>query len=320
MEEKRFYAIQQQGRKAELAIFGPIRSIRWEENDVTAWNLLQELRALDADEIHVHINSPGGNVGEAFAIYNVLREHPARVTTYADGYVASAAIYAFLAGERRIANPVSAFYFHPVQMEAYGGPEDLRKAANAAELLTEQGLKAFQAAGVSEQTARELVERDDFAAPEEMVALGVATELGQQDSAEEAQQSILPMVTQILREHRKIRGTAERLALEQAAAETQRSGEEESEARKVAKLGGLAAEGLAEGLRKADENAEQKDERTGLRGFFDGLLRDLVQGTPEEGAGAPTGLLNDRTLRAEAEHGKEPENRLQAWLGLQRAE
>lgn len=210
MEEKKFYMIQQRGRIAELAIFGPIRSLQWEENDVTAWNVLQELRALDADEIHVHINCPGGNVGEGFAIYNVLREHPARVTTYSDGYVASAAIYPFLAGERRVANPVSAFFFHPVQMAANGSPKELRKVADQGDLLTAQGIRAFEAAGISTETARELVERDDFATPEEMVKLGVATELGRKERAEDVSQSILPMVAKMLRELREREKTEQR--------------------------------------------------------------------------------------------------------------
>lgn len=284
MEEKRFYTIQQRGRQAELAIFGPIRSIRWEENDVTAWNILQELRALDVDEIHVHVNCPGGSVGEAFAIYNVLREHPARVTTYADGYVASAAIYPFLAGERRVANPVSAFYFHPVQMEAYGSPEELRKAASQAELLTEQGIKAFEAAGVPTETARELVARDDFAAPEEMVELGVATELGQQDDAENTSQSILPMVAQMLRERRQRKTDG---AKDGGDPSTACGGPHPMQAGEVlTEAGGLAA-----------ETQRQEAEQPGLRAFFDGMLRDIVQGTPQEGAGAPTGLLNDPALR-----------------------
>lgn len=244
MEEKRFYAIQQQGRTAELVIFGPIRTVRWEENDVTAYNIVRELRALDADEIHVHVNCPGGSVGEAFAIYNVLREHPARVTTYADGYVASAAIYPFLAGDRRIANPVSVFYFHPVQMEAYGGPDELRKVADQAELLTEQGIKAFEAAGVSKETAKELVKRDDFATPEEMVELGIATELGRQDGSETAEQSILPMVAQLVREHR-------------ARKEEEQAGEpEEPEALKAAKLGEILGKGLDAGLKKGAAEAQ----------------------------------------------------------------
>lgn len=199
----KFYAIQERDRKAELVIFGPIRSYRWDENDVTAWSIHQDLKQLDADEIHVHINCPGGNVGDGFAIYNTLRQHPAKVVTYADGYVASAAIFPFLAGDRRIANPVSAFYFHKVQMSAYGGPDELRKVADQAEMLTEQGLKAFESVGVTAEAARELEERDDFATPEEMVKLGIATELGPKETAEEAQQSILPMISQLLRERRK---------------------------------------------------------------------------------------------------------------------
>ena len=297
MEEKKFYMIQQRGRIAELAIFGPIRPVRWEDNDVTAWNILQELRALDADEIHVHINCPGGSVGEAFAIYNLLREHPARVTTYADGYVASAAIYPFLAGERRVANPVSAFYFHPVQMDAYGGPDDLRKAAAQAELLTEQGIKAFEAAGVPKETARELVGRDDFATPEEMVKLGVATELGQQDSAEDASQSILPMVAQLLREHRERKKTEQ-----------------------MADVGIGPYGGADAGLNEGAAEAQQKAERPGLRAFFEGLLRDIVQGTPREGAGAPMGMLNDPEIRGDRETEGKPDNRLGAWLGLRGAE
>lgn len=273
MEEKKFYMIQQRGRIAELAIFGPIRSLKWEENDVTAWNVLQELRALDADEIHVHINCPGGNVGEGFAIYNVLREHPAKVTTYSDGYVASAAIYPFLAGERRVANPVSAFYFHPVQMAANGSPKELRKAADQGDLLTAQGIKAFEAAGISTETARELVERDDFATPEEMVKLGVATELGQKERAEDASQSILPMVAQLVREHR-------------ARKQAEQDGESEGpDAREVAKLGDILGKGLDAGLKKGAAEAQQKAERSELRGS-----------------------------------GETKSNRLRAWMGLQAAE
>lgn len=64
----------------------------------------------------------------------------------------------------------------------------------------------------------------------------------------------------------------------------------------------------------------QEAERPELRGFFDGLLRDLVQGTPREGAGAPTGLVNDPALRGDREPGEATSNRLGAWLGLRGAE
>lgn len=314
MEEKKFYMIQQRGRIAELAIFGPIRSLKWEENDVTAWNVLQELRALDADEIHVHINCPGGNVGEGFAIYNVLREHPAKVTTYSDGYVASAAIYPFLAGERRVANPVSAFYFHPVQMAANGSPKELRKAADQGDLLTAQGIKAFEAAGISTETARELVERDDFATPEEMVKLGVATELGQKERAEDASQSILPMVAKLLREHQQ------RKQAEREGSEDLPNGQE---TKQEAFQGCDMAENGQEFTRvtvQARATLTKEEAAGGLREAFGAMFRDLVQGTPRADAGATTGIINDPQLREKQQPKEAQKNRLQVWMGLQAAE
>ena len=197
----KYYAIEQSGKSARLIIYGAITPWRWEESDVSAWSIQQELQALDADEIHVHINSGGGSVAEGFAIYNALRAHPAKIITHADGFVASAGIFPFLAGEERIANIVSAFYFHPVQISARGGPKELRKAADQAELLSEQGLHAFEAAGVSADAARELEARDDFATPQEMLELGIATAIAGQPESDEATQSILPMIVERVRRH-----------------------------------------------------------------------------------------------------------------------
>lgn len=45
------------------------------------------------EQIHLHINSPGGEVWEGIAILNALRNHPARVTAVVDGIAASAASF-----------------------------------------------------------------------------------------------------------------------------------------------------------------------------------------------------------------------------------
>lgn len=194
----KYYSIQKSGRKATVNIYGDLTPWVWEPSDVSAWSVKQDLDEIDADEIHVHINSYGGAVSEGFAVYNALRNHPARVITHADGFVASAAIYPFLAGEQRIANPVSAFYFHQVMISASGNADELRKAAENADTLNEQGLQAFEAAGVPAAVAKELELRDCFVGPEEMVRLGIATELGRKADSEGAKQSIIPEVIQKL--------------------------------------------------------------------------------------------------------------------------
>ena len=119
----KFYAIQQVERTADLYIFGDITRWRWSEEDTSAWSIQEEIKDLDVDVIHVHIDSYGGEVSEGWGIYNVLREHKAKIVTHADGFVASAAIYPFMAGDVRIASSVSAFFFHQVLVNAYGNAD-----------------------------------------------------------------------------------------------------------------------------------------------------------------------------------------------------
>jgi len=61
---------------------------------VSAQEFLATLDQLgDATQIRLHINSPGGEVHEAIAILNALRQHQARVTAIVDGLAASAASF-----------------------------------------------------------------------------------------------------------------------------------------------------------------------------------------------------------------------------------
>lgn len=155
---KRFFAVQQAQRQADIYIFGDIVPYRWVENDVSAMSLAQQIKGLDVDQINVHIDSYGGSVSEGWAIYNVLLQHPAKVVTYADGFVASAALYPFMAGDERIASTLSAFYFHEVMTGAEGYAKDLRAAADMAELMTGIGLTAFtDRAGMNADEVRQMM-------------------------------------------------------------------------------------------------------------------------------------------------------------------
>jgi len=76
-----------------LRIYDPIDS--WGEFwGVSARELVEALDALgDVERIDLHLNSPGGEVYEAIAILNALRQHPARVVAMVDGIAASAASF-----------------------------------------------------------------------------------------------------------------------------------------------------------------------------------------------------------------------------------
>ncbi|WP_373281002.1 head maturation protease, ClpP-related [Nocardia niigatensis] len=65
---------------------------------VSAQYFVSELNAIDAEDIQLHINSPGGDVYDAIAITNALRQHKATVTATIDGLAASAAGFIAVGG------------------------------------------------------------------------------------------------------------------------------------------------------------------------------------------------------------------------------
>ncbi len=66
----------------------------------------------DSPDITVCICSNGGDVCAGIGLYNFIRMIPLSITTYAFGICGSIAATIFLAGERRIAAPVSMFTLH----------------------------------------------------------------------------------------------------------------------------------------------------------------------------------------------------------------
>ena len=76
----------------ELILYGDIASETWWGDEVTPRQFTEELDALGAvPEIVVRINSGGGDVFAANAIYTRLKDNAAKITVKIDGWAASAA-------------------------------------------------------------------------------------------------------------------------------------------------------------------------------------------------------------------------------------
>lgn len=199
MPNCKYWQISTHDKEADVFIFGDLTSWRWEENEVSGYSLARELQEIDADVINVHIDSYGGEVSEGFAIYNVLKNHPAKIRTYADGFVASAANYPFLAGDERIASDVSAFFLHQAMTGAWGYAEDLRKAADEAEKMTETGINAYVGVGMDRDKVRELMKDETWLDGSEALALGLATAVVSSDNSrptQDARKAILAKLKQ----------------------------------------------------------------------------------------------------------------------------
>ena len=201
MKNKQFFAIQQLDRGADIYIFGDIVSYPWVEfGEASGMSIVNQIKNLDVDEIRVHIDSYGGSVSEGWAIYNALRQHPAKIVAYGDGFVASAALFPFLAGDERIASSLSAYYFHQVMVSASGYADDLRAAADEAEKMTEIGINAFvERTGMDADQVRQLMQAETWLTPAQALDCGLATSIttdGALPIAQDAKRAVMHRVLQ----------------------------------------------------------------------------------------------------------------------------
>ncbi len=124
---KSWYTIRARASGTEVLIYDEVGTY-----GVTAKGFLAELGALPDDAaIDLRLNSPGGSVFDAVAIYNALKRHSGEITVWIDGIAASAASYIAMAGDE-IVMPENAFLMiHDPSGLVMGTAEDMRSTAEA---------------------------------------------------------------------------------------------------------------------------------------------------------------------------------------------
>lgn len=102
----------------------------WTGEGVTAKRVAAALRSMGAGPVTVNINSPGGDVFEGFAIYNMLRDHPGEVTVKVLGLAASSASIVAMAGDNIQIARAGFFMVHNCWTIAIGNRHELRDLAD----------------------------------------------------------------------------------------------------------------------------------------------------------------------------------------------
>jgi len=126
----KWYKIENKSDKAEIWIYEEIGEDYWTGAGVTAKGFQKELSEIKASHIDLHINSPGGLVFDGITIFNLLKQHPANVTTYIDGLAASIASVIALAGDKVIMAENALFMIHKASGAVYGNSDDMRDFAD----------------------------------------------------------------------------------------------------------------------------------------------------------------------------------------------
>ncbi|MWA16889.1 head maturation protease, ClpP-related [Burkholderia pseudomallei] len=148
------------GKVAEIRIYSDIGF--W---GTDAQNFVSQLDvvAADASSITVAINSMGGDVFDAFAIYNALRRHAGKVKGRVDGIAASAASLVLMACDE-IEMPENALLMiHHPHTVAAGESKDLRRVAELLDNASAGILAAYaQRSGLSEDDLRAMMDAETW--------------------------------------------------------------------------------------------------------------------------------------------------------------
>jgi ATP-dependent Clp protease protease subunit len=177
----KFWQFRNQADKktGELLIYGDIESTKIYSDDVTPKEFKKELDALgEIDTLNIYINSGGGDVFAAQAIYSMLNRYKAKKTTYVDGLAASAASVIAMVGDKRIMPNNAMLMIHKAWSIAIGNADDFRKRADDLEKIEESIIAVYQEkSGIEREKVIELMAAETWMTAKEAKEYGFIDEI-----------------------------------------------------------------------------------------------------------------------------------------------
>ncbi len=173
-------------REKELILYGDIVSEKPWFNDsedlfITPSYFLEQMDDLKgAEKITVRLNSGGGSVYVALAIYNYLKELSAEKIVVIDGICASAATVIAMAGDIVKIPKTALFMIHDTKLlpYAYIGISDLDKIKSQLESGKKAIISAYQSkVSLSNEELSEMMSKETWMTGEDAVKNGFADEL-----------------------------------------------------------------------------------------------------------------------------------------------
>lgn len=124
---RNWYSIENKAEAVTIDIYGPIGKSWWDDDATDAKSVLDAIRDAGGRPIDIHVNSEGGSVFDAFAIFTAIRNYDGETTAYVDGLAASAASYIIAAADRTVMSDVAWLMIHEASGMVWGNKRELAK-------------------------------------------------------------------------------------------------------------------------------------------------------------------------------------------------
>lgn len=170
-----------------ISIYDSIGYDPWTGDGTTAKRISAALRSIGAEtDVTVNINSPGGDVFEGMAIYNLFNDHKGKVTMRVVGLAASAASLIAMAGDEIQVARAGFLMVHNVWVLAIGNRHDLRAAADTLETFDDALASVYAArTGMEKKAVAKLMDAETWMNGEQAMEEGFADGLLPADQIEE---------------------------------------------------------------------------------------------------------------------------------------
>lgn len=161
-----------------ISVYDVIGQDYWSGDGVTAKRIAGALRSMGKGPVTVNVNSPGGDMFEGLAIYNLLREHDGEVTVKVLGLAASAASIIAMAGDTVQIARAGFLMVHNAWVMAIGNRNDLQEIAATLKPFDDAMAGVYAArTGQDVKSMAKLMDKESWIGGEAAVEDGFADEL-----------------------------------------------------------------------------------------------------------------------------------------------
>lgn len=188
---------------ADLYLYGDIADYWWDDESNSAKCLKDKLAELNnVTEINLHINSLGGDVIEGIAMFNLLKQHPAKINVYVDGFACSIASVIAMAGDTVYMPKNSYMMIHNCWTCAGGNAKELRKTADDLDKIMEGSIESYLSkVNISREELVELLDNETYLTAQECYDMGFADVL--MPISDKIEQSATQSIAQLVKQNKE---------------------------------------------------------------------------------------------------------------------
>lgn len=170
------YAADSGESEASINILDVIGYDYWTDGGTTARRIDAALKSIGSNtDVTVNINSPGGDVFEGLAIYNLLRAHSGRVTVRVLGIAASAASFIAMAADEVQIARAGFLMIHNGWTYSVGNRHDMRKTADMLQQIDTVIAEVYAVSSGMDQTELgQMMDAETYITGTEAIEYGMA--------------------------------------------------------------------------------------------------------------------------------------------------